>query len=330
MNVSTSRSERNGAIEGAMSSPTAVSTPMSPSASLLPDPGAGGLDGVQDAMSMMYELVAKQGQSTMATGEDGVTSATKTQQADSQQQAAALKQQEADEAKANSGGGLFGEICNVFSDIGRDLEHGDITDIPVDAVSDTVNIVDNPNLLSQLEQLAPQVAEYVGVAAAVVGAAALTGATAGTAGIVVAAVVIGLSASGMVAEKTHCFGAASAYIGMGLEVAGAITSFGASSAMVADSAMTTASAAVDAASGTSDVLAGASTIVVGHEQAAVVDDTADVQQATMAINRNARLVSDIVAGLKSAQQSNTNALQALAGASQTYGQTLTLASAAKA
>lgn len=41
-------------------------------------------------------------------------------------------------------------------------------------------------------------------------------------------------------------------------------------------------------------------------------------------------VADLVAGLKEAQTSNKNALQVLAGAAQTYDQTLTLASAAKA
>ena len=62
----------------------------------------------------------------------------------------------------------------------------------------------------------------------------------------------------------------------------------------------------------------------------MTDDTATVEQTTAAMNRNARLVADLVAGLKETQQSNRAALQLVAGASQTYAQTLTLASAGKA
>ena len=295
-------------------------------ASLLPSPGSAGLDATQDAMAMMYSLVSQQGNQTLAMGEASVTAASHEQATEALRQEQALKQEEADEANMNCGS-LFGAICNVFSDVGNALAAGRIGDACGDAVSGAVSTLDSPHLLTQLEQLAPQVAEYVGVAAAVVGAGALTASTGGAGGIAVAAVVIGLSASGMLAEKTGCFGKDSAYIGMGLEVAGAVVSFGASSAMVADSAIVTASAAVDAASGTSDVLAGASTVAIGEQQAGILDDTGAVQQAGAALTRNARIVSDIVTGLKDAQQSNKGALAALASAAQTYGQTLTLAAA---
>jgi hypothetical protein len=278
-------------------------------------------------MGMLYTLVAQQGTSSMSAGEVGVDAATRQQHDVAQRQETALKQEEADEAKLDSGGGLFGAICHVFEHLGDNLVHGRIADAGADAVSDVVNTVDSPHLLAQLEELAPQVAEYVGVAAAVVGAVAITGASGGTGGIAVAAVVVALSASGMLAEKTHCFGKASDAIGLGLEVASAVVSFGGSSAMAADGALRTASAVADGVAGGTGAIAGASSIAVGNVRADALDDAADVRMATQQMNRNARLVADLVAGLKDAQQSNKNALAALAGAAQTYGQTLTLAAA---
>ena len=306
----------------------ALGTRASAPTALLPQPGTPGLDDVQNAMSMMFKLVSKQGEMSMASGEIGVDAETRQQQAQSAREAAALKQQEADEAKLDSGG-LLGEIGHAFEDMGKDLLEGNIGGLAEDTISDAVNIVDNPHFGAQLEAIAPAVAEYVGIAAAIVGAAALTVCTCGAGGAVVAAVVIALSASGMVVSKTGCLGKDSAYIGLGLDVAAAVVSFGASSAMLANGAIQTASAVADGVSGATDVVAGAASVVVGHEQADVVDDTADVQQTMQQINQNARLTADLVAGLKAAQDSNKHALQVLSSATQTYNQTLTLASAAK-
>jgi hypothetical protein len=307
----------------ATSSPTRAAA-----SSLLPEPSVAGLDGAQDAMAAMYTLVSQQGQLELSTGERGVSLQNREQQAQAQRQEAALKQQEADEAKMNTGGGLFGSICHIFEDFGKDMAKGEL--IPIDAASDTINMVDDPHFLAQLEAAAPDIAEYVGIAAAVIGAVALTVCTAGAGGVIVAAVVIGLSASGMLVSKTHCLGKDSGYIGLGLEIASAVVSCGASSGMAAGGALQTAATVAQGASGTADVLAGASTIVVGNEQADVQNDAADVQAATVQLNRNARLLADLVAGMKDAQQSNKNSLQVLAGAAQTYNQTLTLASATKA
>ncbi len=284
--ATTAALEATGAVG---SSPATVRTEGGGGGSLLPEPGAGGLDGIQDAMSMMYELVARQGEMSLESGETAVDAGARAEQVTGERQDAAIKQEEADEAKMNS--------------------HG---------------------FLADLESLAPKIAEYLGIAAAAVGAAALTVASCGTGGIAVAAVVVAVSATGMVASDTHCFGKDSAYIGLGLELTGAVFSLGASSGMVASGALQTVSAVADGASGAADVVAGASAIVVGNEQADVTDDTATVEQTTAAMNRNARLVADLVAGLKETQQSNRAALQLVAGASQTYAQTLTLASAGKA
>jgi hypothetical protein len=327
MNIETQRTERTSATTpGSMSAATAAST--SP-ASLLPEPSSPGLDGVQDAMSMMYELVSTQGQTAMSIGQVGVDAQNRQEQTQAQQEASALKQEEADEASLETGS-LFGSICHIIDNVTGDLVHGRLLDAPEDAVTGVVNTLDSPKLFTQIEQVAPEVAEYVGVAVAIVGAAALTAATCGAGGVVVAAVVIALSASGMFVGATQCAGKDSAYIALGLDITGAVVSMGASSAMIANGALQAATAAADGISGATDVIAGVSSIALGHQQADVVDDTANVQQSMQAMNRNARIVADLVAGLKNAQQSNKNALQVLAGAAQTYDQTLTLASAGKA
>lgn len=327
MSLEIVRSARTSGSES-LGGPMPITTPAS-GGSLLPEPGASGLDGAQDAMSMMYELVAKQGNSAMASGEIGVDTQNREQETEAQNEATALKQQEADEAKLETGS-LFGSICHIFDSVGTDLAHGRIEDIPGDVICGAVNTLDSPHLLQQLEDVAPQVAEYVGIAAAVIGGAALTAATCGAGAVVVAAVVIALSASGMFVSTTKCLGKDSAYIGLGLEVASVVVSCGASSGMAADSALQSASEVADAASGGADIAAGASTVETGHEQANIVDDSANVQQTMTTMNRTARIVADLVAGLKDAQQSNKSSLQILSGAAQTYDQTLTLASAGKA
>jgi hypothetical protein len=328
MSIEAQRTERSTSVRWTPSTPS-VEKATASTAPLTPDPNPPSLDGMQDAMSMMFALVAKQGQSQMASGEVGVRAQNEQQQSQAQQEAAALKQQEADEAKLNCGS-LFGSIFHVIDSVIGDVTHGRIFDAPADAVSGAVNIVDSPELFTQLEQLAPQAAEYVGIAAACVGAAAFTAATCGTGGIVVAAVVIALSAGGMFVSDTKCLGKDSAYIGLGMDIAASVVSCGASMSMDVDAAMKVASAGAQVVSGATDVVGGAASIVVAHQQADVMDDTANVQQAMAAITRNQRMVAVLIAGMKDAQQSNTSALQTLGGAVHTYNQTLTLASAGKA
>jgi hypothetical protein len=276
-------------------------------------------------MSMMYDLVAKQGNLTMSTAENSVNSVTKEQHAQELQEQAALKQQEAAEAQAASGGGLWGEIGHAFLDVGKDLLEGNVVGACIDPIEDSVNIVDNPNFPEQLADIAPQLAEYVGIAAAIVGAAALTVCTGGVGGAVVAAVVVALSASGVFVSKTQCFGKDSAYVSIGLDVAATVVSCGAAAGTTISGAAQTAVAVSDIAAGAADVGAGVSAVVTGNQQADIVDDTADVQQFTSMIARNNRMLGDLVEGMKNAQQSNRAALTVLAQASQTYGQTLTLA-----
>ena len=104
---------------------------------------------------------------------------------------------------------------------------------------------------------------------------------------------------------------------------------GAASGAVASTALTeavqTVSTVAQLTQGTATILAGVATTEVGKFQGESEDDAADVQEAVDAINQQSRLVNDLIAGLKSSQESNKNALELIAGAAQTYGQTLTTA-----
>jgi hypothetical protein len=252
------------------------------STSLLPEPGAGGLSGTQDSLAMMYDLVAKQGEITLALGQATVTDESRQEQAQLNQERHAEQAQE--QADANAGG-FWHDICSIFEDIGK--------------------------------------------IAGVVAAAAATVVTCGTAGVAAVATAAVLISAGLVVSATRCLGKESGFFGMGLEVAGSILTMGAASSVVASNALSSVAQVVNSAaqvtSGVSTVATGVATVEVDKFESESEDDGADVQQALNAINRQGRLVSEIVEGLKSSQQSNQNALKIIAGAAQTYGRTSALA-----
>jgi hypothetical protein len=300
------------------------------SSSLLPDPGAPGLSGIQDAMSMMYELVAQQGATTMSTGEIGVSAQNRAQESQEAAQEQAVKQEQQDEANLSCGS-LWGALCHLVDDVTGDLVHLRIADAVEAAVSDPVNEIDSGHLFMQLAEVAPEVAQYAGVAITCAAAATVSVASFGTAAAaVIVGTVVALSASGLLVSKTGCLGKYSADIGMAMELTASVGSFG--TAAVAGTAATFAAmtAATDATTGTLDAVSGASQVVVGHAEAAVDDDQGDVQQATTALSRSARIVDDLLQGLQDAQKSNEGAVEVLRGAIDTYDQGLTAASAGKA
>jgi hypothetical protein len=252
------------------------------STSLLPEPGAGGLSGTEDALSMLYDLVAKQGEMTQALGQVSVANSEREQQTQLSQEKAAEQAQA--QAEADSGG-FWHDICSVFEDIGKAL--------------------------------------------GVVAAAAATVFTCGTAGIAAVAVAAVMISAGAVVSATKCLGKDSAFFGMGMEVVGSIVTMGAASSAVATSVLGQVAQGVNAAAtiagGACDVMTGVSSIEVGKFESESEDDAADVQQALNQINQQSRMMNEVIDGLKSAQESNKNALQLVAGAAQTYGQTSVIA-----
>jgi hypothetical protein len=250
------------------------------STSLLPEPGAGGLSGTQDALSMMYDLVAKQGEFTLALGEIAIATSRKDEAAHLSVERAALKAEESADA---SSGGFWSDFGSIFKDIG----------IAVGAV------------------------------------AAATVFTCGAAGVAIAAVAAVLISAGAFVSATKCLGKDSAYFALGADVAATVLTLGASSSAVATSAVQQAAQVVSSvatvAGGACDVAAGVAGIEVGRFDSESEGDAADVQQALNEINQQSRLMNEVIAGLKSSQESNKNALQIVAGAAQTYGQTSVIA-----
>jgi hypothetical protein len=260
------------------------------STSLLPEPGAGGLSGTQDALSMMYDLVAKQGEITLALGQISVSNAAREQatQLDQERQAELSQQQ----AEASQSGGFWHDILSILPDIGKIL--------------------------------------------GVVAAAAATVCSFGTAGVAAVAVAAVLISTGFAVSETHCLGKDSAIFGMGMEVVGSLVTLGAASTAVASTAASSVAQAVattakavsvsaQVAGGVCDVASGVAGIEEGKFESESEDASADVQQALNEINQQSRMVSEIIDGLKSAQESNKNALQIVAGAAHTFGQTSAIA-----
>jgi hypothetical protein len=142
------------------------------------------------------------------------------------------------------------------------------------------------------------------------------------AAVAVAAVLI---STGFVVSETHCLGKDSGIVGMVAEAGGALVTMGATSGIVASDALSSAAQVVNvtaqATLGVCDVAAGVANIEQGKFESETEDAAADVEQALSQINRQSRLVSDVIDGLKSAQESNKNALRIVLGAAQTLAQT---------
>jgi hypothetical protein len=253
---------------------------------LLAEPGAGGLNGTQDALSMLYSLVATQSNLAMTIGENGVASAEKSQQT----QLALEKQAEIAQEQAEADqGGFWHDLLSVAEDV----------------------------------------AKVAGIVVAAAAAAVATVCTAGTAGIAIVAIAAVLISAGAVVSATNCFGKDSQIIGMGMEVAGSILTAGVAASALASTTISEATQAVSSGAqvveGVATVVAGISSIEVAKFQSESEDDAADVQHALNTMNQQSRIVNDLIAGLKSTEESNKNALQLVAGAARTYGQTLTAA-----
>jgi hypothetical protein len=254
--------------------------------SLLPEPGAAGMSGTQDALSMMYSLVAQEGQLTLAIGENAVQSTKRDQDVQLDREKHAIEKQIHAEADA---GGFWNDLLSVAEDVAK-----------------VAGLI-------------------VGVAAAAV-ATVFTGGTAGIAIVAVAAVLISsgalVSATHCLGKDSAYFGMGMEVVGSVLTM-GAASGAVASSAVgqVTQAVSTTA----QATEGTATVLAGVSSIEVGKFQSESEDDGADVQQALDAISQQSRMMDELILGLKSSQASNENALQIIAGAAHTCDQTLTTA-----
>ena len=175
---------------------------------------------------------------------------------------------------------------------------------------------------SHFEKIAIDVAKV----AAIVGSVAVTAATAGAGSPLIVAAAIALSVGGAVVQQTQCFGAkASAWVGLGLELAGAGTGFVSSLAATGLSAGAQALASAGRGSmvlaGVADGAAGTSEVVNGVAEEHAQLDAADATQAQVQADRESRLTDWVISELQGQQKSNQGALQTLQGAIQTNDET---------
>jgi hypothetical protein len=174
---------------------------------------------------------------------------------------------------------------------------------------------------SDLEKIAMD----VGKVAAVVGSVAVTVATAGAGAPLIVAAALALSIGGMVVSETHCFGDASTWVGLGMELAGAGLGFGGAMAVTGASSgmklLLVAGRVSECVAGAADMAGGTAHVVNGIAQANVQIDIADATAASQQAGRYGSLTSDVIDDITAADKSQEGAQQALRGAIETSDQT---------
>jgi len=324
---------------GVPSALPSIPQPTAAPASLLPEASSSTTD---DAMMTVYVLMAKDQSNDMQGGEAGAQiDKTARNKALADQKAAIQKEQD---NSASQGRGFFGSIGKLLGDVSDDAIHGRIDKLASDTASDVKGAVDSPRFWSDLECGAKVVAEVAGVVAG----AAATVATAGAAGPVVVGVALALSAGGFAVSETKCLdgllgNGASQYVGLGLDLAGAAVTFGASAAAAASPAATTVNnvtlaavagangaatattttagvigAVAGATSGAADVVAGGANVETAKFAANVVDAEADETSAKNDAAKQERFTEWLLDNLAASQTAQRNAMQTLQGAVQQH------------
>jgi hypothetical protein len=259
--------------------------------SLLADPHASGFgsDAAENAMSMMYTLIAREGQFSLAIGENAITTARNEQNVQLQQE----KQAELAEQQAEANqGGFWHDLLSVAEDVAK-------------------------------------VAGIVVGVAAVAAASVCTCGAAGVAAVVIAATLISagevVSATGCLGKDSDYIGMGMEVVGSVITMG---VASGALASDALTEVAHTVSTVAQVTGGAATVVAGASTIEVDHFQGETEDDAADLQQAIDAVGTQGRMIDDLLASLKDSEKSNQNALKLIAGADKTYGQAMILAASA--
>jgi len=309
--------------------PTASSEPLGSTGpsegALVPDGASLGGAGIDDALGLLCAAMAQQRQNGLETSKSRVQSAEKQEeQALSDEQAAQAREQA---NQAHQGRGFFSSIGHLLGDVTRDATHGHLVEAAKDAASDVKEAADSPAFWNDLEQGALVVAKV----AAVVGSAVVTGATLGGGAATIAGAALLMSVSGEVVSDTKCFGKLSEDIGVGLQLAGAVTGFGGgllSDGMEAASKTAVGvGAAVSGFGGEAQVVAGGAHIENQGFLARAQDAAADVQAAVNRDGELQQLTGWVVDDLKASDKSHQKAEQSLQSAIQTNDQGMAAAAA---
>lgn len=295
-------------------------------ASLVPEADSPSAAGITDALGLLYVAMAEQGQNSLQTGQAEVKSGETAEKKALTDQQAALQRQENDQA--NHGRGFFSSIGHLLGDVTKDTCEGRLGKAFEDGAKDVKDAVNSPAFWHDLEKGALAVAKV----AAVVGSAALTVSTVGAGGIAVAGAALALSAGGDVVSETKVFGdKASAWVGLGMNVAGVV---GGGIGALAPAATNAALKGLVTAGEIANGVAGASTVVGGgaHIQNAGFEANAegagaDAKQALSHDQEDQQQVGWVTDDLKTSSRSNQDALQTIQSAIQTRDQAATIAAA---
>jgi hypothetical protein len=254
----------------------------------LPAPSPDALDGIDDAMSLLHKMTAKRGELAMKAGKVEIDSHKAVRTDALKREADALKKQrEAEEEASHASHGFWASVAKVAGPVAQ--------------------------------------------VAAIVGSSVLAVATFGAASPLAAAVII-LSVGGAVVQQTHCFGDSSNLIGGLSMAAGSIVTLGGSALVNGAAQSVSLSVAERVTTGGALVASGtsaAATAVVMYEtknaQADALDAHTDAVKERHRIDREERLVQDVILTLKDVHKSNDHALESLQGAMQIRNQTLVMA-----
>jgi hypothetical protein len=311
-----------GAVPGAAGAP-----PGAPAgnATLVPEGAPLTSGGIDDALGVLYMILAQQRDADVSNGKVRVDSAEKEQQKALADQQAALAREQANES--GHGRGFFSSIGHLFGDVAKDVARGDLAKAANDVASDVSEALHSPAFWDDLEKGALFVAKVAAVVGATVVTAASLGAGAGT----LALAALTLSVGGEVVSDTRCLGSASQYVGLGMELAGS------AGGLVAGITSTAAGAAsrialhvgtgLSAVGGGAEVVAGGAHVVNAEFAANVESATADAQAA---VNRGAELertIEWVIDDVKASAKTHQDTEQTIESAIQAHDQSTAAAAA---
>jgi hypothetical protein len=327
-----------------------------PTLDALPSPRDATASGLNDAMSMLYALVAKDGQTQVESRKHEIDQHRHEREKALPDEKAAFDRQRKAEGEESTG--FFGSIVKIVKDVVDDATHLRVADAVSDVKDDCEAAWNSPRFWHDLESgarsllkgidtviaLATAVAldryddalviiehpdsdtaRHYALAGKIALAVAATVATAGAATSVVALAAAAMSAGGEVVADTRFFGSASAYVALGLEVGGGVVALATGNASEAQKTL-------EALRGAEKMVEGSAMVVEGmaHARSADFDGDAesalaDAKAAAHRAERIDRLVKQILTETKDVAKSHERALDAIRGAIETNNQTLLVA-----
>ncbi len=328
----------------------------------LPNPRLGAMSGtgMNDAMSLMYELLAKDGQTQFASRRHEIDGHRLEQHKKLEEHRAALERQRKAEGEGSTG--FFGSLVKIVKDVADDAIHLRVADCVSDFKDDCAAAWQSPRFWQDLESGAGSIAKVFNTAMAVttallslhgddavdivknpgsltarhyglagrsllvLGAGIATTATGGGAApLLIAASAAAMSAGGEAIAETKCLGDASVYVGLGLDVGGAALTLGFANTSDAQKIVNALRGAAMMLQGAGLAVEGTAHIRVTSFQADAESAATDAKAATQQMDRLGRLIKFVLTEAKDVQKSHERALASLRGAMETNNQTLLVA-----